>query len=84
MYSECLAEKTWVTIEKKNKHKHMKLDGEVHAVWNQELGFVTNEALGLFRYVGKSGCLCQSSDIWNGILCSPHPKSTGLPRLGIA
>lgn len=33
MYSECLAEKTWVTIEKKKKkHKHMKLDGEVHAV----------------------------------------------------
>lgn len=63
MYSECLAGKTRVVIE-----KNMKLDGEVHAVWNQELGFVTNEALGLFRYMGKSECLCESSDIRNGIL----------------
>ena len=63
MYSECLAGKTWVIIE-----KNMKLDGEVHAVWNQELGFVTNEAVGLFGFVGKSECLCKSSDIWYGIL----------------
>ena len=48
--------------------KNIKLDGEVHAVWNQELGFVTNEALALFRYMGKSERLCESSDIWNGIL----------------
>lgn len=49
-----------------DRQKH-ELDGEVHAVWNQELGFVTNEALGLFRYTGISECLCESSDIRNGI-----------------